>query len=318
MTDYPENGCADKQAPKIGGDRIALLLLVGFGLLASAMLPIAKFTGLRGLSPPALAFWQTLIAGTIQLIAGRINGHRVPYDRKHLTYYGLSGLTAIAFPNTLGFALVIVLGAGKTSLVYAFPALFTYAIAAMIGMEKPTRYRLIGLALGAIGCLVVLIPEAHLGEAGSDVIYLAVAFLIPVSLAIGNIYRSHAWPDGASPMALSTGMMFGASAILAAGIAVVPGISFWSGGFDVPLMIAVGGLGILTALAYRLFFELQKRAGPVYLSQVGYIMTIAALGYAWAFFGERPQIHALVAIAIVIAGIVIANRGQKRNSIEAG
>jgi len=137
-------------------------------------------------------------------------------------------------------------------------------------------------------------------------LWTGLALAAPLSVAAGNIYRSAAWPDHASPRLLAPIMVLTATALIGA-YAVASGIPLLA----VPSASTAGLLPMQAAIiaaTYALFFVLQKRSGPVGLSQIGWIGAITGKGLAVALLGERfPPILAL-AIPLILAGIVLVSR----------
>lgn len=282
-----------------------LALLLSFGLIMGCMMPLAKMAAAQGVPPAAYAFWQALGGGGLILALCRLQGRLPPLAPRHLCYYAVSGLTAIAFPNALMFAIVPRLGAGLASVVYAFPALMTFALAVAFGMERPQLRRAAGIGLGLAGTLLILLPRGSLPDPSQGG-WMLLALLAPMSLAIGNIYRSRYWPPGTPPQALAAGMLLGAALLL---VPVMPVM----GGFYLPFTGAAAATAIImtqilvTAVGYLLFFELQRIAGPVYLSQVGYVMTTAGLIFAMVIFGESYSLWVWGAVALVFLGVAVTN-----------
>ena len=74
-------------------------------------------------------------------------------------------------------------------------------------------------------------------------------------------------------------------------------------------MTLLGG-GLLTTVFYLGAFELQRRAGPVVVGQLGYVITAASLLIGAVVFGERYPLTAWLAIAAVVGGLALVNRTQ--------
>lgn len=95
---------------------------------------------------------------------------------------------------------------------------------------------------------------------------------------------------------------------------VVAPLAFLSGHFVVPSArlddsdVALFGAGALNAVFFLTAFELQRRAGPVGIGQLGNVIIIAALLIGVAVFGESYPPAALLAAAVVLAGVTLVNR----------
>jgi drug/metabolite transporter (DMT)-like permease len=83
----------------------------------------------------------------------------------------------------------------------------------------------------------------------------------------------------------------------------------------VPALASVLVLGVLsTALAAILYFRLIRSAGPAFVSQLNYLIPLWAVLIGVLFLGEHPQIKHLLALALILGGILIAqlDRGVQR------
>lgn len=282
-----------------------LLLLVATGTTLGLAPPFAKLATAAGIPAIAFAFWQYLLGGSGLLALAMLTGARPPLGSLHLRYYAISGLITLALPNVLVFLAVARIGAGLPSIAYAFPAMLTYAIALGLRMEKLAWARAAGIGLGLVGILMIVGPRSGpVSEA--DLPWMLLAFIAPVSLAAGNIYRTRAWPKNAAPLALAAGTLLGAAcwlliACLAFDLFHMP---FTAGGSDWVLAAA----GVFACLSFIPYFELQRVAGPVYLSQIGYVMAATSLGIGTVVFGERYGLLVWLAVAVIIAGILLVNR----------
>lgn len=129
-------------------------------------------------------------------------------------------------------------------------------------MERFDPLRAAGVALALAGAAVLALAKLRAPDAST--VWVLATFVGPVLLAIGNLYRSHHWPKGARPDTLAPGMLGAAAAMLLAGL--LPGLDL-----AVPLrgptaIVLVLIQTMVFSLQYLLFFTLQKRGGPVYLS----------------------------------------------------
>ncbi len=221
-------------------------------------------------------------------------------------YFGLSGLTAIAVPNALAFVVVANIGAGMTATLYALPSLATYAIAVALGMESLSRKRAIGLGFGVAGCVWILSPNPA-GINPDTLPWLLLGLLVPLSLAIGNVYRTSHWPNCASPEQLAIGMLLG-GALLILLVVLLSGSAdtLIVGRVDLGIILVVQS--ILTAIGYRGFFHLQRQTSPTFLSQLGFVITPAGLLFGIVFYGESYGWAVWGGVALLLIGVVLANR----------
>ncbi|PHQ16890.1 DMT family transporter [Marinobacter profundi] len=289
----------------------SVFLLLGVGVLIALMLPLARAALEDGVTPLAYAFWQAL-GGAVILAAWLRRRSSLGVQGKFVRYFGISGLTAIAVPNAVAFAVVANIGAGLTATLYALPSLATYAIAVTLGMEPLRKRKAIGLSFGVAGCVWILSPNPA-GISPDTLPWLLLGLLVPLSLAIGNIYRTAHWPTGASPEQLAVGMLLGGAAlifmvVLMAGdvqTLVVEGTRLWA------ILVLQS---ILTAIGYRGFFHLQRQTSPTFLSQLGFVITPAGMLFGIVFYGESYGWAVWGGVVLLLTGVVLANLPGRQSS----
>jgi drug/metabolite transporter (DMT)-like permease len=275
-------------------------LLVIVGALLGANFPIGKIAS--GAGVPGMV-WAALLSVSAAASLGLwvlVRGKAVAADRQHMRYFTVTALTAYAIPNTLVFAAIPHLGAGLTSIFYALSPIVTLAFAALAGLRKPSRLELAGLATGFAGALLVVSGRGEIGRP-ADMIWIAAAAMVPVSLAIGNVYRTLDWPDNADPLWLAVGshavagtvlsmfafLIFRPAEILSA--AQVPG--------------AVLAQAVASTLMLPLFFRLQRVGGPVTLSQIGIVAAAVGVGIGALVLGERYAMVVWIGVAVIAVGV---------------
>lgn len=282
----------------------AAFLLLGVGVLVALMLPLSRTAMNNGITPMAYAFWQALGGGVVlAAILRRRSSFRV--SSQLVRYFGFSGLTAIAVPNGVAFAVVSEVGAGLTATLYALPSLVTYGLAVALGMDTLSRNKAIGLSLGVAGCVWILLPNPE-GISASMLPWLALGLLVPLSLAVGNIYRTTHWPEGAAPEQLAVGMLAGGAALLFL-MALMSGdvATLWVE--DRYLWGLIGLQSALTAITYLGFFHLQQQTSPTFLSQLGFVITPAGMFFGIVFHGETYGWTVWGGVALLLTGVMLAN-----------
>ena len=74
---------------------------------------------------------------------------------------------------------------------------------------------------------------------------------------------------------------------------------------------------IATALATVVFLKLVTVAGPSFTSFMNYLIPVWALLMGMTFMGERPRPTALLALALILAGIGLAEAGRRMHQTAA-
>ena len=288
---------------------VVCLLVVGsfIGITAN----LVKLAVGVGAGPVAFLAWSVLGAGLILLISAVSSGNRPALNRRTVEYFLMSGLLSVALSNALVFAAVPHVGAGFVALSFAFPPLYTYAMALAGGMERVRLVRAVGVLSGIAGAVVLAWSKASEPEA--DLLWIGVALSAPIIIAAGNIYRTLRWPAGASSMSLAPGMLLAAAMLLFIGAPVI--------GIDVAIPVHDGYSAVLLAAQtltfaamYMLYFVLQRLAGPVYLSQIVAVGAAAGAGIASLLLGETLPAGIGWAGALIALGVFLVSRSNARSA----
>ncbi len=292
----------------------APLYVLIFGTLFGATISMAKLGGQYGLNPITLVFWQMLLGGILLLITALARGQSLRLNRRYLRYYFIAGLVGNAIPTTLAFVASLKIGAALTGLVYPLSPLTTYAFSIIIGIDAIRKHKVAGMALGLLGAAAIVVPPLFsapdLATDTPPILWLALAFSIPIFLGIANIYRSMDWPQGASSISLAAGML------LATTILMIPLFFFvdapvWPEFTSmVPIAIFVGNI-IMSYVGFIFYFELQRIADPVYFSQISYFITITTMVFGYVLFGETIHWYVVPSVVLIFAGLFLVSRKQK-------
>lgn len=282
-----------------------ICLLVG-GALLGISTNMAKYAGEIGLSPLAFLFWSIAGAATILLVIALLRHELPPLNKRSFEYYFISALVSVAGSNLLFFSAIPHVGAGFVALIISLPPLLTYLGALALGMERFQTVRALGVAAALAGAGVLAARKFSAPDA--SVFWILIALCGPVLLAIGNLYRTLRWPEGASPNALAPGMLIAAVVLLGA-TSLLP---------DFSLTVPLGGflpLGLITLQAFifagqfQLLFLLQKTGGPVLLSLLGSVGAIVGVPVAVFLQGESPPDGLILGASLIALGVALVTWG---------
>ena len=282
-----------------------ICLLVG-GALLGISTNVAKYAGEIGLSPLAFLFWSIAGAATILLVIALLRHELPPLNKRSFEYYFISALVSVAGSNLLFFSAIPHVGAGFVALIISLPPLLTYLGALALGMERFQTVRALGVAAALAGAGVLAARKFSALDA--SVFWILIALCGPVLLAIGNLYRTLRWPEGASPNALAPGMLIAAVVLLGA-TSLLPNFS---------LTVPLGGflpLGLITLQAFifagqfQLLFLLQKKGGPVFLSLLGSVGAIVGVPVAIFLQGESPPDGLILGASLIALGVALVTWG---------
>lgn len=282
--------------------RNPIILLLTTGVLIGFNFPLGKIAGDAGISP---VFWALIVSlgasGFLLPILTFKRNLSLPRG-KMINYIVISGVISFVFPNLLLFSTIPHAGAGYTGLMFALSPVFTLSLATLFKIKAPSRLGVLGICIGLVGAVIVSVTRGSAVEA-PPLIWIVAAMLIPLSLACGNIYRTLAWPDGASP----DGLAFWSHAFAALVFVII--LLIFDGGLNMadisgaPWALAVQML--VAGITFPIFFRLQQVGGPVLLSQIGYVAAAVGLLVATMFLDETYGLMTWFGAAVIACGIAV-------------
>ncbi len=285
------------------------LLLVLTGSLLGLTFPLGKLASQALISPVVWAWLLSFGAGICLLLLRWISGRGIGLRPAFLRFYFLSALVSLVLPNLLIFSVIPRLGSGFTGILFTLSPLFTLGLSMAWRVRIPSRIGLLGIAIGFAGALLVSISRGEVAQP-AGLLWLLAGLCIPVSLAVGNIYRTLAWPNGAQPMELAIGSNLAAAAVLLLVLLFTGQISALSALGTVPLLAVAQVVG--STAMFSLFFRLQQVGGPTYLSQIGYIGAAIALVAGTWLLDERYAWNTWFGALVILVGIILGVVAQRR------
>jgi drug/metabolite transporter (DMT)-like permease len=281
------------------------LVLGQFGFLASVWGASFLFikVGLRGLSPTQVASSRVWL-GALALIAISVVRRR-PLPRELIVYVHLMvvGLLLCVVPFSLFAYGETHISSGLASILNATTPLLTMVVASIaLPTERPTRVKLVGLALGFVGVLVVLGPWRGVGG-GSLVGELA---CLGATTSYGCVFvylRRFVVPLGLDPVTVALVQVSLAGLVLliaAPFLSTDPVHLSWA---IVGSMLVLGIVG--TGIAYVLNTNVVVGLGPTAASTVTYLTPVVGVVLGIAVLGESLSWNEPVGAVLVVAGIAL-------------
>jgi len=284
-------------------------LLATTGGLLGLTLPFGKIATDAGVTAPVWAFVVSFGAGGVLLVALLLRKHKIRLNAHKLRYFFLTAAVSYALPNLLMFSVMPHVGAGYTGIMLTLSPVITLVLSLLLGVRKPNMLGGIGIAVGFVGAVMVAVTRGEAGQPAA-LIWVAIALLIPVCLALGNIYRTVDWPKDTGPIELAVGSHLASAAMLLTGILVLDGGASLGRLAAVPL-IMVAQMASASAM-FVFFFRLQAVGGPVYLSQIGYVAAAVGLFSGTLFLGEQYGLMTWLGAVIIVAGVFLTTKAQAR------
>jgi len=260
--------------------------------------------GLEFLTPVGVAFGRCALGAMTLLLIVKIRNIKLPSDPKTWFILWVVSLLLNVLPGFLfAFAQqrVTTVLAG---IINAFTPLATLIFIIIIfRSEKIKSEQITGLAIGAIGVIVVLGVWNGVGS-GSGIGILALFGAITCYGLSYPIIKKYLIPLNLKAEALA------ASQVTAGALTLLPfylmnGIA--KDEYRAGPILAMMALGIFgSGLAYIWNFQIVERAGSPIASTVTYLTPVVAVFIGWIFLGENITWHEPVGGAIVILGAAIS------------
>ena len=278
----------------------ALLLLVATILGSNFMM-----TGLAmdTLTPGMWVALRLGVAAAILTLVMLASGHRFPRGAIWLPL-----LASAFFGHTLPFSLISwgqqVVDSGLAAIMMATMPLFVLLLAQLFTLdEKPNRYATAGFVLALAGVVVLIGPARLLTFSGSverELAIIAAALAFGVNAIVTKKLTRLAW----QPMV--------ASFMVAAFLLALPLAALQAqdpGAIEPAVWAIVAYTGVMpTALGSVLILVIVRRAGASFLSQLNFIVPIVGVVLGVTLMGERLGLSAIVALAIILAGLTLSQR----------
>ncbi len=233
-------------------------------------------------------------------------------DRAGVAHSALTGL--LMHGSYLGGVYISIahgLPAGISALVVGLQPLLTSTLAnRWLGEEVELRQWL-GLLLGIVGLFLVVQERTTTGAATPLAWAAAAAGLLGITL--GTIYQKRFgggidWRPGMCIQYAAAGVLFGVGALVFEDRTV-----HWAGEF----LFALGWLVfVLSFGAIWLLYYLIRRDAATRVVSLFYLTPPVTALLAWALFGERLALLAIVGMAICAVGVLLVNWRPRRAVIE--
>lgn len=288
---------------KGGGRLLCWCLLLLSGIVYGSSFSFMKIAAEGGANPLGMVFWFALLAACVLAVELCVTGRLGRPDFNLLKFCIPWSVLSVILPNLCFFYAAKAVQASVIALGIALVPLLTLAGAILLRREALTAQRAAGLALGAIGIMMVLLPKTSLPMA-SDTYFVVIAFAGAACYAAEHLYIEIRAPKTVGVDQLIF-LMFASASILLLPI-VLATDTFFLPGFPPTLAEwAVIAVAMITLLDYFLITRLILWAGPVFTSQAAYIVTLAGVIWGAVIFGDSLSIWIWTAICALMTGLLL-------------
>ena len=279
------------------------LILIILGLAWGLSFTLGKIAITAGGTPIGLTFWQSLFSGLILLAYVFFRHGKINIPKAMFFPIVVITFLSVVIPNIIFYACVAYLDAGVLSISVSVIPLFTYIIALGLRMDKFKVRRVIGLITGFCALLILILPENSLPDK-RDIPWVLLALNCALCYALENIYIDRLKLQNFGPIRLVCAVSF-VSALITFVLSVVMNQFFILKPTNLYLFISTLGLGFISATAYSIFIYLIGRAGSVFSSQVGYLVTFFGVVWGIIILGESHSIFVWISLILIMMGIFL-------------
>ncbi|MEM9580359.1 MAG: DMT family transporter [Pseudomonadota bacterium] len=288
-----------------GGSLGAVLALILVGAGWGITIPLTKVVVSTGYQPFGLIFWQMVIGAVITFALLTLRGKR-PFQltRAQLGLCGVIALIGTLLPNGVSYQVAVHLPAAVLSIVLSLIPMIAFPIALVMRNDRFSVAKLVGLALGLAGVVVLGQRDGALMQQGLSVVWLVFALVAPTFYAFEANLVNRTGTFGLDPVHL----LFGASVI---GAAVCLPLALATGQFISPIRpygvpeIAHVFSSVAHVLVYAGYLWLVGRAGAVFAAQVSYLVTIFGVTWAMVLLGEHVPPQLWMALGLAMSGLFL-------------
>ena len=284
---------------------LAVIMLIGGGVIWGATFSLAKLVTESGIHPFGLALLNGLIGALILLPYALARRGGIPLKPAYLRLYLVAGALGTAIPSCVLFFSASRMPAGILAIIVSLVPLMTYGIALVLRIERLQGSRAVGIGIGLVAILMIVVPDASLPDP-SMAGWVLFALIAPLAYSGENVYIAIRRPPKSNPYVLLCGMLAAGSLIL------LPLV--WATGTWVPLEILgtvvmwwILALTVINVVGYLLFLELILIAGPLFAAQTGYVFTASGVLWGMAIFGETHSAWIWAALAVLFAGVALVH-----------
>ena len=288
----------------------AWIKMLYLGLTFGLSLTILKVIFQTIDDPLWILFCQSTFSSILLLAFALFSKSDLSALRYNFGALALLAAIGVIVPNIALYASARHISVGSMSLLLALIPFFVYIIALLTKIEKLNVLRIFGLTLGFCAMFLLIFPGTQL-EIGIAKSYLLVGVLTPIFIASANVFLSRAQFKPVDPISIALGMN-SLAAIVLAPIVFFTGSSpfiFKSAG----LSLAVLSLSVITSVGFIVFVKLVKNHGPVFASQVNYLVTISGVTWGFIIFSESHSSQFWFALGLILCGLFCVRPNGKKS-----
>jgi drug/metabolite transporter (DMT)-like permease len=241
------------------------------------------------------------------------SGRRVLTRTANLAKLALIGILLLTGGNLVLAWAEVYMPSGLSALIIAITPLWFLIIDNWILRgDRISRAGLVGLALGAVGMVVLLWPQLRQG--GDSQRYILPYLILPlgsISWAIGSVLSKH-WDVGLDSFSGTAWQMI-AAGVLNMSIALAlhdPARTVWTmRGLGALLYLIIGG----SLVGFTSYIWLLEHVPTSKVSTYAYVNPMVAVFMGWLVLNERVDVYILVGSAIIVTSVALVTSAKVKS-----
>jgi drug/metabolite transporter (DMT)-like permease len=268
---------------------------------------------LRGLSPSQVVLGQLALGALVLLITVAIRRQSLPHASREWVYLAGMAVLANIAPYLLFSWSEQRISSGLAGVLNGTTPLLTLLLARAFGVGRLTPPRVLGLALGLAGVVLLAAPW-HDGSRAVSLAGVLAALGAAACYAGSYVYaRLLLTNRGMEPLVLAAAQLTLGAVLLSA---VVPWIGRQPMTLSSSVVLSVVALGVLsTGIAYVLNYRLIQDEGPTAASMTNYLTPVVAVLLGIAVVGERLTWNLIIGTAMILVGLWIAEHSSAEREV---
>lgn len=256
----------------------------------------------EGLTPGFIAWSRVTLAALVLVPFAAKRGAFRDLPLKGLVLFSLVEI-AVPFP-LIAFGEQQI-SSSLTAIIIAAEPLAVAGLAVCVAQsERPTASRLVGMAVGVAG--VVVLVGLEIGGRGNELLGVAAVAVATIGYAGGALVVQR--------MLSSASRLGGVSAVMAISSLLLLPLAVAGRPEKAPAVGALAAVVVLglvcSALAFILFFGLIAEVGPARATVITYINPAVALALGAAVLGEVVTAGSVAGLVLVVAGSWLSTDGR--------
>ncbi len=302
------NTVLDKRPPL---SAMAIIGLVGLGMVWGLFFSLSRAAGETGVNPFSILAYTLLaeipIFGMICYYRGRFPRIFRPAS---IIFYIVAALLGYMIPSILELYSAPMIGAGLLTILVSMTPIVTMIGAFMMKTDHINRRKILGVMLASIAMIPILI-SGDLDMPKPEMAGLGFVLALMVTCCYGLYHNVIAkfWPTGEDGWQLATGEVVVGSVVIIPAVTLINGIDVQPI-LDTGLYWIMACYVVLSASSISLYFYLQEKGGPIFVSLAGFVSLIAGVLFGMVFFGEEYPWWVVLSIILMIVAIWLTTSGS--------